>query len=132
MRAIRIFVSSSAELASDRQEFEILIGRENKALVKKGLFLELVVWEDFIESMSQTRLQDEYNNAIAHSDIFVMLLFRRVGKYVLEEFEQALAAYRSTGKPFVFTYLKDVAVDIADANPKESRNSLLSGSICNA
>jgi hypothetical protein len=29
----------------------------------KGIFIELVIWEDFIDSMSRNGLQDEYNKA---------------------------------------------------------------------
>ena len=116
MGAIRLFVSSTSELASDRSELEVLISRETEVLIKKGLFLELIVWEDFVESMSQARLEEAYNDMIAQSDIFVMLLSKHAGKYVLEEFEQALAAQLSTGKPFIFTYLKDTAVDATNTD----------------
>lgn len=69
----KIFLASSSELKEDREEFEKLISRKNKYLVPRGVFLELDLWEDFLDAMSQTRLQDEYNKAIRGCDIFVML-----------------------------------------------------------
>jgi hypothetical protein len=69
----KIFLASSSELKSDRKEFEIFINRKNKDLIKKGFFIELVIWEDFLDAMSRTRLQDEYNKAVKECDIFVML-----------------------------------------------------------
>ena len=60
----KIFLASSSELKEDRQQFEIFIDRKNKEWVDKGIFLELIIWEDFLDALSKTRLQDEYNQAI--------------------------------------------------------------------
>ena len=75
----KLFLASSAELKEDRKEFEIFIGRKNKDWVAKGVFLDLVIWEDFLDAMSQTRLQDEYDKAIRECDLFVMLYWTKVG-----------------------------------------------------
>jgi hypothetical protein len=69
----KIFLASSEELKKDREQFEIFINRKNKDWIAKGIFLHLIIWEDFLDAMSQTRLQDEYNKAIRECDIFVML-----------------------------------------------------------
>ena len=90
MKTIRLFLASSSELKDDREQFEIFINRKNKELHTKGIFLELIVWEDFLDAISQSRLQDEYNKAIIGCDIFVMLFCTKVGKYTYEEFEKAL------------------------------------------
>src|SRR5271167_3850288 len=81
MLTTNIFLASSAELKKDRDEFQIFINDKNKDWVDKGVFLRLEIWEDFLDAMSQTRLQDEYNKAIRKSDIFVMLFGTKVGKY---------------------------------------------------
>ena len=107
----KIFLASSAELKADRDQFEILINRKNKDWVARGVFLELVIWEDFLDAMSQTTLQDEYNEAIRGCDIFVMLFCTKVGKYTEEEFETAFKQFKATNKPFVFTYFKDVQIN---------------------
>jgi internalin A len=109
-KTIRLFLASSSELADDRKDFEIFIGRENKRLNREGVFIELVMWEDFIDAMSKTRLQDEYNKAVRDSDIFVSLFFTKVGKYTLEEFETAFGKLKETGRPFVYTYFKEAPV----------------------
>ena len=108
---IKIFLASSVELKAEREQFEIFIHRENQQLYKKGIFIELQLWENFIDAMSQTRLQDEYNNVVKHSDIFVSLFFTKVGKYTLEEFETAFGEFKKTGKPLVYTYFKDAAIN---------------------
>ena len=69
----KLFLASSEELKEDRKEFELFINRKNKDWVQKGVFLELIVWEDFFDAVSKTRLQDEYNKAIRQCDLFVML-----------------------------------------------------------
>src|ERR1700722_9315612 len=115
----KIFLASSAELKSDRNDFEIFIGRKNKDWVDKGVFLDLVIWEDFLDAMSQTRLQDEYNKAIRGCDLFVMLFWTKVGQYTEEEFETAFGQFKSTNKPFIFTYFKDAEISVAGANKKD-------------
>ena len=108
---IKIFLASSAELKEEREQFEIFIHRENQNLYKKGIFIELELWENFIDAMSKTRLQDEYNNVVKNSDIFVSLFFTKVGKYTLEEFETAFGQFKKTGKPLVYTYFKDASIN---------------------
>ncbi|MEL7423326.1 MAG: hypothetical protein AAFN81_10070 [Bacteroidota bacterium] len=73
--------------------------------------------------MSKTRLQDEYNHVIKHSDLFVSLFFTKVGKYTLEEFETAFGQFQKTGKPLVYTYFKDASISTSSLNRKDA-NSL--------
>jgi hypothetical protein len=110
MEKKKIFLASSFELKDDREQFEIFINRKNKEWIDKGIFLELIIWEDFLDAMSLTRLQDEYNKAIIEADIFVMLFFTKVGKYTEEEFERAFHQFNETNKPFIFTYFKDANI----------------------
>lgn len=112
MKTIKIFLASSSELESDRREFEIFINRKNKEYIKQGLFLELLLWEDFIDAMSATRLQDEYNKAVAGCDIFVSLFHTKVGKYTEEEFLKALDTFKANGKPLIYTYFNQAKVEI--------------------
>ena len=115
----KIFLASSSELKLDREQFEIFINRKNKSLNDKGIFLELVVWEYFLDTMSRTRLQDEYNRAIRESDIFVMLFSTKVGQYTEEEFETAFGQLQSTSRPLIYTYFKDVEVSIRRIQRKD-------------
>lgn len=110
-KIIKIFLASSAELKSDRDQFEIFINRENNNLIKKGLFIRLIIWEDFIDAVSETRLQDEYNRTILDCDIFVSLFYTKTGKYTEEEFDTALNSFKEKGRPYVYTYFKFAAPD---------------------
>ena len=113
MSTTKVFLASSSELKEDREQFEIFINRKNRDWVNNGVFLDLVIWEDFLDAMSQTRLQDEYNSAIRDCDIFVMLFWTRVGKYTAEEFETAFGQFKTTKRPLIYTYFKqaDISVD---------------------
>ena len=115
----RLFLASSAELEADRKEFEIFIGRKNKDWFDRGVFLELIVWEDFLDAVSKTRLQDEYNKAIRECDVFVMLFFTKVGPYTEEEFETAFGQFKATNKPFIFTYFKHAEISTGSANTSD-------------
>ena len=81
IKTIQLFLASSSELEEDRAQFEIFINRENKNLHDEQIFIKLELWEDFIDAMSKTKLQDEYNKVIKGCDIFVSLFFSKVGKY---------------------------------------------------
>ncbi|MEX8517857.1 MAG: formylglycine-generating enzyme family protein [Leptothrix sp. (in: b-proteobacteria)] len=112
VQTVRIFLASSSELAEHRREFELFIGRQNKLLVDRGVFLKLVMWEDFIDAMDQTRLQDAYNKALKECELFVMLFRTKVGKYTAEEFEKAFGQFKATGWPRIWTYFNRMPVDI--------------------
>ena len=106
-QTIRIFLASSAELKSDREQFEIFISRKKDEYIEKRIYLKLVLWENFLDAMSATRLQDEYNKAIAECDIFVSLFHTKVGKYTEEEFFKALTTFKENNKLFIYTYFKN-------------------------
>jgi hypothetical protein len=119
MQTQRLFLASSCELLEDRREFEIFINRKNKDWVQRGVFIELVVWEDFLDAVSRTRLQDEYNREIRRCDLFVMLFWTKVGQYTAEEFETAFGQFQATSKPFIFTYFKDAPISTGSANQQD-------------
>lgn len=119
MKKIKLFLASSTELKTDREQFEIFINRKNNEWIEKGIFIQLLIWEDFLDAMSQTRLQEEYNKAIRECDIFVMLFFTKVGKYTKEELETAFGQFKETNKPYIFTYFKDAEVSTGNINRKD-------------
>ncbi len=124
MKKIKIFLASSNELKPEREKFEIEIYRKCKIWFDKGVFLHLDIWEDMSARMSQTGSQSEYNKFVKDADLFVFLAFSKVGMYTEEEFENAFGQFKSTQKPFIFTYFKippDNALDsLADFKKKLS------------
>jgi internalin A len=117
IKTLDLFLASSSELKIDREQVEIWVNRENKKLVKKGFFLNLNLWEDFLDAISETRLQDEYNKTVAKSDLVICLFATKVGKYTEEEFEIAHSNFKEKGKPkYIYTFFKEVQVSTSDLN----------------
>jgi internalin A len=111
-RTIRIFLASSSELREDRDEFDAYFRRHNDHLIKQGIYLQMVRWEYFLDSMSETRLQDEYNKEIRDCDIFVCLIFTKTGKFTEEEFNVAFKTFKEKGRPRILTFFKEGSVNI--------------------
>lgn len=119
LQTIKIFLASSSELKDDRRELELAILRKNDSLKNEGVFIEMIVWEDFLDTISATRLQDEYNKSILQCDIFIMLFFTKVGKFTFEEFQVALNSFKKTGKPKIYTYFKNAPIDSSNINEED-------------
>jgi hypothetical protein len=120
---MRIFLASSAELREDRDAFDLYFRQQNDQLRKKGVYLEIVRWENFLDTMSETRLQDEYNKAIRACDIFVCLFFTKTGKFTEEEFDIAHHQFKDSGRPRIYTFFKNAEIKTGDAR-KEALKSL--------
>jgi internalin A len=73
--------------------------------------------------MSETRLQDEYNQAIRACDIFVCLFFTKTGKFTEEEFDTAHRQFKDSGNPLIYTFFKDADIKTSRAR-KEDLSSL--------
>ena len=124
LRTIQIFLASSSELIEDRDAIELHLLRMNDDnLGQQGLKLQIVRWENFLDAMSQTRLQDEYNEKAKSCDIFLSLYKTKTGKFTEEEFTAAYAAFRAKRKPIVYTYFKNVPIETASIT--EEINTLL-------
>ncbi len=111
LKTLKIFIACSSELKEDREQFRQFISLENERLVKQNIFLEIVQWEHFLDAMSDSRLQNEYNKAIRESDIVLCLFFTKAGKYTAEEFDTAYQVFKETGKPLIWTYFKNAPIN---------------------
>lgn len=112
LRTIKIFLASSSELEHDRNAFDLYFRTENDRLIQDGIYLTIERWENFLDAMSETTLQNEYNNAVRNCDIFVSLFMTKTGKFTEEEFEVAHEEFKNKNKPLIYTYFKDVPVTI--------------------
>ena len=118
MRPIRIFLASSEELRQDRDAFRLSIADLNDNWLHRGVRLQVVAWESFVDAMSKTGLQDEYDRALAGCDLFVMLFWRKVGIYTRREFETAVGQFQANGRPRIYTYFRTTpAPDAPQADP---------------
>lgn len=117
MKKITIFLASSNELLPERENFEIEIYRKSKAWSEKGVILNLDIWEDMSGKMSQTSSQDEYNKRVKSSDLFVILVYTKLGQYTEAEFENAYEHFKANNKPFIYTYFKESELPVSDTVP---------------
>jgi hypothetical protein len=122
-RIIKIFIASSSELEKDRNDFDLYFRQQNDRFLEQGIYLKIVRWENFLDAMSETRLQDEYNREVKACDIFVSLFFTKTGKYTEEEFDTAHKQFLNTKKPLIYTYFKNAPVNSGDI--KDEINSVL-------
>ncbi len=106
---IKIFLASSKELSNDRYAFVNFVRRLNKTYEKRGIRLDLFEWEDYDAAYNNRRKQDEYDDQIRDSDMFLALFRTRVGKFTIEEFEVAVEEFHRTGKkPKNYVYIHDL------------------------
>lgn len=111
MKTIKIFLASSEELENDRNAFGNLIRRLNQLYDKRGVRIELFEWEDYDAAYNNRRKQDEYNEQVRASDMFLALFHLKAGKFTIEEFDVATEEFKRTGKtPKAFVYCRDLQV----------------------
>ena len=107
-KTIKIFLASSEELDYDRMAFGNLIRKLDKIYEKRGVRIELFGWEDYDAAFNGVRKQDEYNDYVRNSDMFLALFHKKAGKYTIEEFDIATEEFKKHASPKVYTYCKDL------------------------
>ena len=115
-RVIKIFLASSEELEADRYRFGNLIRKLDNIYEKRGIRIELFEWEDYDAAYNGMRKQDEYNERVRASDMFLALFHKKAGKFTIEEFNIARKAFDEQASPKIYTYIKDL-----EAGESESR-----------
>jgi hypothetical protein len=123
LKTITIFLASSAELKDERDAFRLFIASLNDKFIDRNIYLKIIQWEKFLDTISNTRLQDEYNTALKGADLALCLFFTKVGKYTEEEFDTAYKTFKASGKPRIWTYFKNAPVIIGNMSETDM-NSL--------
>ena len=108
MKTIKIFLASSNELADEREKFGNLIRRLDDIYRKRGIHVQLLMWEDMDPCYNNVRKQDEYNAWIRKSHIFVCLFYKLAGKFTLEELEVAKAENTLRKEPRLMIYCRNL------------------------
>ena len=108
MKTIKVFLASSEELEDDRNAFGNLVRKLNKTYEKRGIHLELFEWEDYDAAFNDRRKQDEYNDEVRASDMFLAVFHTKAGKFTIEEFDVATEEFREKGSPKSYVYCKDL------------------------
>ena len=106
MKTIKIFLASSDELKLDRVAFGNLVRRLDDIYEKRGMRIKLVEWEDTDAAYNGLRKQDEYNEEIRSSDMFLALFKIKAGRYTIEEFNVASDEFKKKARPKVYAYCR--------------------------
>ena len=88
--------------------FGNLVRRLDDVYEKRGIRLKLFEWEDYDAAFNDRRKQDEYNEKVRESDVFLALFHKKAGRFTVEEFDVASEAFKEKASPKVYTYLKDL------------------------
>lgn len=90
MNRIKIFLASSInEFKDERNEIGDLIRKIQDILIDYDVRIKLFECEFADNNISLGRKQQEYNEQIKDSNIFLMLVGKTIGQYTLEEFNIA-------------------------------------------
>jgi hypothetical protein len=125
---IQIFVASPSDVQDEREQLEEIVSEANRSWAKSaGLRLELLKWENIIHPGFGQDAQSVINSQVGDNyDIFVGILWSRFGSETAragsgteEEFDRALARFRSTGRPEVLVYFKDTPLPPSKIDPDQ-------------
>lgn len=108
MKTIKIFLASSDELKPDRDAFGNLVRRLDRIYEKRGVRIDLFEWEDYDAAYNNVPKQDEYDEQVRASDMFLALFHIKGGKFTIREFSVATEEFRNHASPKVFVYCKDL------------------------
>lgn len=107
MKTITVFLASSNELNYDRNSFQALIAKLDDIYEPRGIRIKCRRWEDFPGYCTGERTQDGYNQTVRSSDMCICMFHKQAGQYTLEEFNQALDAYKTNhSHPKTFVYIR--------------------------
>ena len=104
MTTIHIFLGSSlGELRLDREEMGNYVRKLNDIYRERDVYIKLYECEYENAAMVKGRKQEEYNEEIRQSDIFLVLFYNKAGQYTIEEFHEAYKQFQKTGAPAILT-----------------------------
>lgn len=99
MMTRKVFIASSAELKHERIEVIDLLLDLNNEWENHGLKFKPVVWEFMDSSMQEGRKEDEYLSELKECEICLVLFWKTLGEYTVEEFDVAVAEMRASRLP---------------------------------
>ena len=101
-------MASSEELNDDRIAFGALIYKLDMYFREKEVRIKLYEWEDLDAAYNNCRKQDEYNEKVRKSDIFIALFHQKAGRFTIEEFDVAYEEFNKKVLPQIDIYCKDI------------------------
>lgn len=94
-----VFIASSAELKLERNELVDLVQDLNDKQEKLGIKIKSVLWEYMDSSMGEKRKEDEYLEKLQECEICIVMFWRTLGEYTVEELDVAVAEMKAGRLP---------------------------------
>ena len=117
MNKFQIFLASSInEFKEQRNEIGDFIRKIQDVLIDYDIIIKLFECEFHDNSIGIGRKQEEYNQEIEKSQIFLMLVGKKVGQYTLEEYNVAI----QSNVPYIHVLFEKVKHDSSVQNFKEN------------
>lgn len=107
VKTVKIFLASSGELHDDRVAFADFIENLQNHYHLRNYSFQLLKWEYLGPDYKGSRKQDQYNEAIRQSDVFLILFHPNVGKYTYEELEVAISECKKRKLPLLIFKKED-------------------------
>jgi len=103
---MRIFIASSNDLAQERKDFRLFLYDEG---------FSPIVWDTIDHSITQEKFQDRINeDHLTTSDIVIFMVKSKLGKYTIEEFEEACKSLGQTIQKIYVYFFKESKDSIED------------------
>lgn len=99
MNIIKVFIASSAELKRERLELVDLLADLDEEIEEQGIKLKPELWEYMDSSMGVKRKEDEYLEKLRDCEICIVLFWRTLGEYTVEELDVAVAEMHANRLP---------------------------------
>ena len=104
----RIFIASSAELKRERLELVDLLLDLNIELKAKDVKWKPELWEFMDSSMQEGRKEDEYLEKLKKCEVCVVIFWKALGQYTVEELDVAVAEMKAGRLPKqVYVWFKE-------------------------
>lgn len=103
-----VFIASSAELKIERLELVDLLLDLNIEMKGQGVKWKSVLWEFMDSSMQEGRKEDEYLEKLKKCEVCVVIFWKTLGQYTVEELDVAVAEMKSDRLPkHVYVWFKE-------------------------
>lgn len=105
-KELKIFIASSGEMKEEREKIEAEIRRRNDDL-QGALYLKPILWEQELQAIQKDVFQATLNKELLSSDVAVVMIYKNVGQFTLEEFHEAHKSLKAGNKPRkMYVYFK--------------------------
>ena len=107
MKKVKIFIGSSIEeLKEDRIAIGNFFRQLNDLYLDGGLYFQLIMCEDYDDSLFADGKQSQYDREIMDSALSVFIFYQKIGKYTEHEFSVAYNQFKKELRPKILTVFK--------------------------